>query len=357
MSQYKQRVHQLHTHVPTLPWRRMWVLALLFCGLALGGEEGFWRYCGFRPSVQDDTLLWAYHYERAASAADRGIVLIGASRINAGVSTSAMSRRFPEHCVVQLARYGGGSPMGTLRRIAQDDRFTGVVVCDFLGPFLRMSNWDDQEHCYAKDFSRAELLEALPGWLGQRCFVVRLRDLAVPKICESVYQNSRLPTPNLVSMHLDRSIALDFTKVANVESLRSRKQKQFRRQYADRPKLSSREMTAAFQEIESLVRQIAQRGGQVVFVRAPSSGQRWQLEERYHSRDACWSRFAHSTSACCLHFRDDARMQTLKCPDGSHLDYRSAEKFTAALIDQLIGEGILKGGRDSQRYFDVRPRS
>jgi hypothetical protein len=89
-----------------------------------------------------------------------------------------------------------------------------------------------------------------------------------------------------------------------------------------------------------MVRCLQGRGGRVVFLRAPSSGERWRLEERFHSKKQCWDRFAQRTTAQCVHFRDCRNLAELRCPDESHLDYRDAGRFTRGLISEVRRQGM-----------------
>jgi hypothetical protein len=75
-----------------------------------------------------------------------------------------------------------------------------------------------------------------------------------------------------------------------------------------------------------------------VFLRAPSTGERWRLEERFHPKKN-WDLFAASTSAICIHFRDVSGIADLKCPDESHLDFRDSPVFTRAVLIELKARG------------------
>jgi len=77
-----------------------------------------------------------------------------------------------------------------------------------------------------------------------------------------------------------------------------------------------------------------------VFVRLPSTGAVWELEQTYFPREFYWDVLVQNTPADTLHFRDVPEMAVLPCPDGSHLDARQAEAFTRVLVRELAALGV-----------------
>lgn len=90
-----------------------------------------------------------------------------------------------------------------------------------------------------------------------------------------------------------------------------------------------------FQEIEQDVSLIQARGGRVVFVRFPVSGEFLEMEENLFPRTQYWDAFARQTQGLTIHFQDYEKLAGFVAPDGSHLDYRDAEKFSLALAAVL----------------------
>jgi hypothetical protein len=73
----------------------------------------------------------------------------------------------------------------------------------------------------------------------------------------------------------------------------------------------------------------------VIFVRFPTSGVLWELEEQRYPRKDYWDVFAAESRAATVHFKDYPALARFQCPDGSHLDYRDAVPFTKALAEIL----------------------
>lgn len=88
--------------------------------------------------------------------------------------------------------------------------------------------------------------------------------------------------------------------------------------------------------LETIIRPFRERGGRVAFVRLPSTGDRWRLEQSYSPKNLNWDRFAEATSSVCIHFADVPEMKRLSCPDGSHIDERDAPGFSRSLVKELV---------------------
>jgi hypothetical protein len=92
--------------------------------------------------------------------------------------------------------------------------------------------------------------------------------------------------------------------------------------------------------MEPYVAAIQARGGRVLFVRLPVSGECLAYEEQTFPKQEYWDAFAARTSALCLHFRDLPALAGFDCPDTSHLDRRDAPRFTAALAKVLDDSSV-----------------
>jgi len=80
---------------------------------------------------------------------------------------------------------------------------------------------------------------------------------------------------------------------------------------------------------------IRARGGEVVWVRPPSSGQLLNVEKVRYPRAKVWDKLMNDTGSFGVYFEDDPVMQRLTCPDWSHLSRASAIAFTDAYVRDL----------------------
>lgn len=83
------------------------------------------------------------------------------------------------------------------------------------------------------------------------------------------------------------------------------------------------------------VRRIRARGGDVVFIRPPSSPQLRVNEEQRIPRARGWDRLLKGTAAAGVHADDLVRAQHLILPEWSHLTHRCATVFTDAYVRRL----------------------
>jgi len=178
------------------------------------------------------------------------------------------------------------------------------------------------------------------SWLGDK-FVIR-RDFCSLKAnltrflraesVENVYETRRRT--------FRREIKYDDRVLQIAGTEKRRGQESYKAAYAYYHFPSWESLTIDIREIDRAIQRFQARGGQVVFLRAPSSGERLQYEERFHAKRTNWDRFAACTVAPCIHFNDVPTMRDLACPDESHLDFRDSPNFSRALIRELTRRGV-----------------
>ena len=91
----------------------------------------------------------------------------------------------------------------------------------------------------------------------------------------------------------------------------------------------------AIEESRIAVETIRARGGEVVFIRAPSAGLYLEHERHGWPRARTWERLLAETGAFGIHFEDYAEMRDLEVPEWSHLSRDSATRFTRAYVGVL----------------------
>lgn len=312
----------------------MWALVLVLSVVLLGAWEGFWRWRGFLPSLTDDSGLWVQMRRKVKSGDPRAVVLIGASRIQLGLNTTVftqMTGRTP----VQLA-INGEVPFILLRHFSQDASFRGTIISDMNEEWV----WTEAEaegrrptewiNAYETRTWSAEVEQRLRG-LTQGLFVFRLPDIAPHHVWKAL-KAGYWPAPSYTTMLSDRSVLADYTKL---DGALIRQKDETYRTMSHTPPWSPEEYRERSRTIGVLVAPIVERGGQVIFVRFPTSGVLSELEEQRYPRKDYWDVFAAESRAVTIHFKDYPSLARFHCPDGSHLDYRDAIPFTKALVGIL----------------------
>lgn len=335
-------------HYPTDSWLLTWLVAIALAGSILCVMEFFFRARGHRPSVISDQLLWAHHRHRVYDdGKKKTIVLLGASRIGLGFVPGAFEKYFPKYRVVQLA-IDGTHPFASLRDLANDDRFTGIVICSiYASGFLRRSREDQQSFVdfYQKTYLGGCHLDdefnlSVSTFL-QKNLVINNYDLRWDEILMHLVGKKSLPARNYLVINSDRSISADYTKLENIVEHRRKRIQMAKEAFSDRDHPQPEGWLDQAMEINPLVQAIQFRGGQVVFVRYITTGDFYELEQKYYPRNKYWDQFAKMTSAVCVHFEDVPELSDFDCPDSSHLDLRDAPRFTVELGNKLCQLGVI----------------
>jgi hypothetical protein len=337
LSEYPPR--RIMGVAPHIPWVRVWVVVPLIFLTAGASLETIWRVIGYPPSVRDSAELWYFWRKRVRADDHKIVVLLGTSRIRADISLETLRNELPGYDVVQLGLNGPMSCIGILGDIAADRHFQGVVVCDLDTPLLERSRWSDNSdrRDYRPDSRATFAIAIVRAWLGGRVAILR-SDFGLAQLARCIFGEIE---PERFQCTFAREMRWDFSVVRDIEALRQRTQQSSRQEYERQHFPPWAHLQGDIADIESATRSLRARGGSIVFVRMPSSGERLKLEEEYHPRALNWDRFAALTTCPCIHFADVTAMRTLSCPDGSHLDWRDASAFTAALAKEMKRRGIL----------------
>lgn len=113
----------------------------------------------------------------------------------------------------------------------------------------------------------------------------------------------------------------------------------------DPDNIAERASDAAFARSVEIVREanstLSRRGGKLVLVRLPMSGNAWDVNRETLPKTQYWEKLAAETGAETIHWTEIPGLPEMSCRDGSHLDYRDAEVFTRYLLAELDRRGLL----------------
>jgi hypothetical protein len=265
------------------------------------------------------------------------IVFAGTSRIAAGISLATMRKCLPDYKVVQLGIPGDGSCVGLLEDLADEPDFRGIVICDLDTPLLERLRWDGR-----RDFRdyRPPTLVSLIDCVGKAWLQGRLVCISEPLtlkmlIARQLLREASPQQPSKRQRTFSRELRYDFSEIRDATDTTQRETDSKDLDIAGEPTDNWQDFANDVRDINRMVKRLRSRGGEVVFLRAPSTGVEWTREQKLHATPARWDRFAKNCVAPCIHFRDVPEMSDLTCPDGSHLDYRDAPQFTRALVSRL----------------------
>lgn len=324
--------------------RRAALGTLTALGLLLGGVELGLRTAGWRPSVNDASALHGWYRQQATAAGPDAVVLLGGSRMQLGFDAETFQQRHPDRPLANLA-LDGGSGTGFLEDLAADPNFRGTVIVDFnalhLGEAMLAESRLRAGEAKATTVSERRHARL---WAAVEAASVVAGDMRFRWDAIKALLKGEAPAPPITYRAADRFVAADYrgTGATSGELQRHQLGRLERHLAAGRlEQIAPAEWLRRSAPLRESVQRIEARGGRVAFVRFPTTGAHWDIDERRYPRLQYWDRLEGQVGAPTVHFRDLPAAAALKCPDGSHLDQRDRPAFTVALLDELGRRGVL----------------
>lgn len=329
--------------VPRAPWPRIGWLVLALVVAATAAWEWRMRSLGLRAGDLDDgPSHWMAERRRVEAGGHDGVVIVGSSRILFDTDFDVwheLTGRRP----IQLA-LPGTNPRPLLRDIAERSGFSGLVVVGFTPDlyFLERFSYLPQFEDVLKNWSD----ESPSSRVGHRLGLLLSGQLA---FLDEDYRLAplveRLDIPDRAGV---RRPYLDVWKIAErfahrqtrlwprlVGDVRLREHARLVWGPFDGNRPAPEAIDRAIAETRKAVDAIRARGGDVVFVRAPSAGLYYESEQAGAPRAKTWDRLLRETGSFGVHFEDHPEMQGLEVPEWSHLSAESATRFTRAYVGVL----------------------
>jgi hypothetical protein len=339
----------------------MAVACLLTLALAAAWEIRS-RALGYRPSLNDTPDLWAL---RRNAVRPDSIVIIGDSRAWFDLDLDEIERGLGSR-PVQLA-IPGSCAYPVLANLADDPSFHGTVVCSLLPAiFMAPAGAPVENSMKAINRWRTQTVSQrasneLGMFLEEHIAFMKEDDLTLGALL------GRLPIPNrpgaLIPPRLppyfesvDRERRARMFELCAVPGpLQERVRQGWPALFTPPPpptyvpigaflKGVGAAIEARFRDTASAVRRIQARGGKVVFVRLPVSGDLKVLEDHATPRVGTWNRFIRESGAPGIYFEDYPELSGFVCPEWSHLSAPDSVEFTRRLVPHLV-EALGAGGK------------
>lgn len=328
---------------PHWRWITAWTLALVVVIAIVGTAEIHWRDRGYRPNIRDSSELWSIQRDRVYAAKKTPLVLLGASRIEFGVDMKLLKVLLPRYQPVMLAQ-NAHYPLATLRDLAVDERFHGVVLCDIDSGGLYKMYTDMQQPLvdyYHRQWSPSWHLHRVLLNLWQARSAVADPQLGAIAAMRRWIDGSAAPAPDYFRFHSDRSGDIDYNLVDTQAAKRHFEQLIVNAKDIH-ALVPAEQWLADLHDVYEWTNQIQGRGGKVIFYQSPTAGALRQTDAIAHPRALYWNRFVANSPAAVLDAEDDPQLSTFALPDDSHLDFRDKPAYTQALVDVLVKRGLLE---------------
>lgn len=326
--------------VPDHPWPRMMLAVLVTTFALVLGWEAAMRNLGLvAGDLDDDRDFWVEERRRLDRLPADSVVIIGDSRILFGTELSRweeLTGRRP----VQLA-LPATSSLPFLHDLANDARFAGLVVIGISEPSL----FTDE---YGRRVSVLKYLEEQTPSQRSGHFLHKEMSRHVAFL-DSNYKAfdllERLDWPvrpgteplevwKISEAYDDRQLYL-WNRVATDPRLNAHARHVWEQYWMGDPATKDTiDSTIAKAKLD--IDRIRARGGEVVWLRAPSSGPLLDAERRRFPRAAAWDRMLQETGSFGVHFEDYPQMQDLEIPEWSHLSRTGARAYTDAYVRVLL---------------------
>ncbi len=344
--------------------RRHWpglALAALGVGLLLvAAWEMHWRARGYSPSLDDDKALWAIQRERMLDN-PRSTVLIGASRMLFNLDLGEWEKAFGTR-PLQLATVST-NPSVYLDWIANHTDFAGTLVTGFAATMWMADAGapiviptDNLKH--AEDFTPAQRWS---HWLGRpldrHLAYIDHEDLTLKQLLK------RLPIPDRAKVQPANPVPPRFMEADENRQGRMLEKVETDRAFREHiigiwnfyfnpppppPGVTPEEHRARgmkrWEEVLAKTRadiaKIHARGGKVILVAFPSTGNVLSLERKFTPREIFWDRLVKESGAdFAVHYEDHEGLRGFDCPEESHLNAKDATLFTRELARVLKEAG------------------
>jgi hypothetical protein len=332
--------------IPDGHWPRTLLAGVVLFLVALAGWEAYWRSEWFVPAFRDSDGLWALTRDRIDDEDGRGVVVVSSSRLLFDLSLETW-RDETGVLPIHLGLVGTNS-RAFLTHVAQETAFAGLVVVGvteglFFGPAdgsraSALQHYRDRSpadrlsqrlsmHLVEPSLAFYHTDTALFTVLRRQTFWPARSGMEPPRPLVRKLSNSRRTRQADMWDRVEHDPA--YQKIARDRWLLNLNAP---RPPAPPPEVTQQRMDALFGQVAANVQAIRARGGEVLFVRAPSVGPFREAEHMGFPREQAWDVLLDRVDAAGVHFEDHTDLQDVELPEWSHIRAGDTPRFTRALI-------------------------
>ena len=327
------------------------VLTLILVIASIGSWEFYLRNKGTAIYYDDDEALWSDKRAMVYVPQDKATVFIGSSRNKFDLDINTW-RSITGENAIQLA-FEGASPLPVLENLANDADFKGKLMIDVTeGLFFGLSRgprggrvtaaldyYKKRTPAQRASFQINHVLESQFVFLDKDWFSLNsLIEKAKVPPRYGVYGGPNFPM-DFNRVTFDRQCQMTSRFVADTNL-----QNQVKAIWAYGASMPHQPLTliqldSIITTVKINVDKIKARGGQIIFVRTPSSGPYLAGERIGFPREKYWDKLLEATRCPGIHFEDYPPIAHFQCPELSHLKPTDAIVYTKNLIQILEQKG------------------
>jgi hypothetical protein len=329
---------------------RIFIPSILIALLLLAAYEWYFRNIEVWPAGYDENAeLWSYWRAKAEHATSDDIIIIGSSRahfnFNIHLFDSLTGKR-----PIMLA-IPGSSPYYTFADIVNNTSFNGLLIVGvapglFYAPgssYPAQLTKNDRVDFYKKQTYASKFNQIVYNYIDPNLNYLD-PDLSLKKLAERLPFENRdsvmgpLLWPPMVSMDFYRSVRMH-EQFENDTVLQNRQKKIWdsfghKNRFPDSVQVSLNYYTGLVETFQS-------RGGKIVFVQSPVSGNYLAHEPVNYPREKYWDQLIELSGAIGYYYEDYPELKTMDPPEWSHLSRKDADTFTKKIIELLKQDKLL----------------
>lgn len=322
-------------------WIKTWIITILLVIGLLGGYEYFLKQRGFNASIESNNDLWSW-YRSSITSKQNELVIVGASRSQLGINIPYLKQKLRNYHITQLS-INGHYPMATLKSLAEDQNFRGIIVASINAQAMEDRYLDMQEEqnlYYEKESTLYKSFDAFLTATLKANIRFLHPTLRLEDIINYYDKNHAFPKAFYISTHLDQSSSGNYDLV-NKKNLYNHFVKQKEKNYSDEPPTEFDKWKSNVDLLINYSKIIENRGGKVILVRFPTFKEHWNLDEKFYPREKYWKLIEDSPNLHAVHFNDVTGLGIFNSPDSSHIDQKDTVEFTEVLFNYLIMSNYL----------------
>jgi hypothetical protein len=309
--------------------------------------EIYLRSQNLKPSYDDNDALWANQRARVYEPAPETVVFIGSSRIKYDLDIPTWEKLTGKKAV--MLAMTGSNPRPVLTDLANDENFKGDLIIDVTEglffsdapfyakkPTTNITHFKERTPAQRASFEINHLLESQLVFLDKEYLTINagLKELQLPNR-PGVFVMPPFPIGFDRTQFNEQAVMSD-----EFVSTKSQQQQMIDiwRMLMSGPKpppMPEEAFMAVMHAVKSDIDKIKARGGNVMFVRTPSTGGMGQGEKMAFPRDQYWDRILKETDCIGFHYADNPVMNRLVCIEDSHLKPTDAVIFTTEFVKML----------------------
>jgi len=326
------------------------ILCVLIVITAVISWELYLRNKGFETFFTDDPSLWTHNRDMVYEPADKATVFIGSSRIKFDLDIDTWQNITGDHAI-QLACVGS-TPVPILEDLANDKNFKGRLVVDVTEglffstspgyarrPTENLKYFKDRTPSQRASFHVNKVLESQFVFLDKEWLSLgaQMDKLHIPDR-QGVYHFPGFPSDfGRVKFNRQEYMTDRFAADTNLRNIVKNIWGNMIKASKE-PPASGAKLDSILNVVKTAVDKIKARGGEVLFVRTPSSGVFKIGESMGFPREKYWDRLLAVTQCTGIHYADYPAIANLECPENSHLSLSQAKGFTKNFIKILSEE-------------------